>query len=45
LRAGIADLGQALNRAELSPGDIVVQLGTPPAAAPPKAGHFLDRAL
>jgi hypothetical protein len=45
LRAGIADLSQALNRAELSPGDIVVQLGTPPAAVPPKAGHFLDRAL
>ena len=45
LRAGLADLGQALSRAELSPGDIVVQLGTPPAAVPPKAGHFLDRAL
>jgi hypothetical protein len=45
LRAGIADLSQALNRAELSPGDIVVQLGAPPAAVPPRAGHFLDRAL
>jgi hypothetical protein len=45
LRAGIAELSQALSRAELSPGDIVVQLGTPPAAVPPKAGHFLDRAL
>jgi hypothetical protein len=45
LRAGIADLGQALSRAELSPGDIVVQQGAPPAAVPPKAGHFLDRAL
>jgi hypothetical protein len=45
LRAGVNDLSQALSKAELSPGDIVVQLGTPPAAAPPKAGHFLDRAL
>jgi len=45
LRAGITDLSQALSRAELPPGDIVVQLGAPPAAVPPKAGHFLDRAL
>jgi Flagellar hook-length control protein FliK len=45
LRAGIADLGHALSRAEVPPGDIVVQFGTPPAAVPPKAGHFLDRAL
>jgi len=44
LRAGVADLGSALSRAEVPPGDIVVQLGTPPAAVPPKAGHFLDRA-
>ncbi|MGJ4925793.1 flagellar hook-length control protein FliK [Bradyrhizobium sp. HKCCYLS2038] len=45
LRAGLADLSQALSRAELSPGDLVVQDGAPPAAMPPKAGHFLDRAL
>jgi hypothetical protein len=45
LRAGIADLSQALSRAELPPGDIVVQLGTPPTTVSPKAGHFLDRAL
>jgi hypothetical protein len=45
LRAGLSDLGQALSRAELSPGDLVVQDGAPPAAMPPKAGHFLDRAL
>ena len=44
LRAGISDLSQALSRAELSPGDILVQDGAPPAVAP-KAGHFLDRAL
>ncbi|MGJ4950485.1 flagellar hook-length control protein FliK [Bradyrhizobium sp. HKCCYLS20291] len=45
LRAGLSDLSQALSRAELSPGDLVVQDGPPPAAMPPKAGHFLDRAL
>jgi hypothetical protein len=45
LRAGISQLGQALSRAELLPGDIVVREGAPvpPASAP--AGHFLDRAL
>ena len=45
LRAGLSDLGQALIRADLSPGDLVVQDGAPPAVMPPKAGHFLDRAL
>jgi Flagellar hook-length control protein FliK len=45
LRAGVTDLSQALSRAELPPADIVVQLGAPPSAAPPRAGHFLDRAL
>jgi len=45
LRAGLSDLTQALNSAELSPGDLVVQDGMPPAVAPPRAGHFLDRAL
>ncbi|MGJ5079348.1 flagellar hook-length control protein FliK [Bradyrhizobium sp. HKCCYLS3013] len=45
LRAGLADLSQALSRAELSPGDLVVQDGAPPAVMPPRAGHFLDRAL
>jgi Flagellar hook-length control protein FliK len=45
LRAGISQLSQALSRAELQPGDIVIRDGAPlqPAAAP--AGHFLDRAL
>jgi hypothetical protein len=45
LRAGVSQLSQALSRAELLPGDIVVRDGAPvqPASAP--AGHFLDRAL
>ena len=29
----------------LTPGDIVIRDGTPPASAPAPAGHFLDRAL
>jgi Flagellar hook-length control protein FliK len=45
LRAGAAQLSQALSKAELQPGDIVIQDGTPPASAPAPAGHFLDRAL
>jgi hypothetical protein len=45
LRAGAAQLSQALSRAELKPGDIVVRDGAPPQAAPARAGHFLDRAL
>ncbi len=45
LRAGAAQLSQALSRAELQPGDIVIRDGTPPQSAPPRAGHFLDRAL
>lgn len=44
LRAGIGELNQALMRAELKPGDIVVRDGTPPQPAPARAGHFLDRA-
>jgi hypothetical protein len=44
LRAGIGDLTQALTKAELKPGDIVVRDGTPPQPAPARAGHFLDRA-
>jgi Flagellar hook-length control protein FliK len=45
LRAKASELSQALTRADLQVGDIVVRDGTPvqPAAAP--AGHFLDRAL
>jgi hypothetical protein len=45
LRAGAAELSQALSKAELSPGDIVIREGTPPIMKPAKAGHFLDRAL
>lgn len=45
LRAGTAELSQALSRAELSPGDIVIREGAPPQPALAKAGHFLDRAL
>src|SRR5229473_1021105 len=45
LRAGAAQLSQALSKAELQPGDIVIRDGTPPQSAPPRAGHFLDRAL
>jgi hypothetical protein len=46
LRAGASELSQALSRAELQPGDIVIRDGAPPQAAPAaRAGHFLDRAL
>jgi hypothetical protein len=45
LRAGAAQLSQALSRAELRPGDIVIRDGTPPQPAPARTGHFLDRAL
>lgn len=46
LRAGMPQLSQALTRAELQPGDIVIRDGMPPQAAPAaRAGHFLDRAL
>ncbi|WFU28441.1 flagellar hook-length control protein FliK [Bradyrhizobium sp. CB1717] len=44
LRAGIGELSQAMTKAELKPGDIVVRDGTPPQPAPARAGHFLDRA-
>lgn len=44
LRAGIGELNQALTKAELEPGDIVVRDGTPPQAPPARTGHFLDRA-
>ena len=45
LRAGAAELNLALSRADLVAGDIVIRDGTPPQAAPARAGHFLDRAL
>jgi hypothetical protein len=45
LRAGAVELGKALSRAELRPGDIVIQDGAPPQATAARAGHFLDRAL
>ena len=44
LRAGVPQLAQALSRAELKPGDIVVGDGAPTQAAAAPAGHFLDRA-
>lgn len=45
LRAGTAELSQALSRAELTPGEIVIRDGAPPLPQPAPAGHFLDRAL
>lgn len=45
LRAGALQLTQALNRAELQPGDIIIGEGAPPQPKPAPAGHFLDRAL
>lgn len=45
LRAGAAQLSQALSHAELRPGDIVIRDGTPPQTAKPSVGHFLDRAM
>ncbi len=45
LRAGASQLSQALSRAELAPGEIVIRDGAPPQATPARAGHFLDRAL
>jgi hypothetical protein len=45
LRADAGELSQALAKADLQPGEIVIRDGAPPQAAPAKAGHFLDRAL
>jgi hypothetical protein len=45
LRAGVSQLSQALSRAELQPGDIVIRDGAPLQSKPAPAGHFLDRAL
>jgi hypothetical protein len=45
LRDGAAQLSQALSKAELQPGDIVIRDGAPPQSQPAPAGHFLDRAL
>jgi hypothetical protein len=45
LRAGAGELSQALSKAELVPGDIVIRDGAPRPTAPARAGHFLDRAL
>jgi Flagellar hook-length control protein FliK len=44
LRAGVSQLSQALSRAELKPGDIVIRDGAPSQSAAASAGHFLDRA-
>jgi Flagellar hook-length control protein FliK len=43
LRANGAQLQDALRAAALEPRDIQVRVGTP-AAPPPAAGRFLDRA-
>lgn len=45
LRAGLPRLSEALSRAELQPGDIVIRHGAPTQTSPAPAGHFLDRAL
>jgi hypothetical protein len=45
LRAGASQLSQALSRAELQPGDIVIRDGAPLQSKSAPAGHFLDRAL
>ena len=45
LRAGVSQLSEALSRADLQPGDIVVRDGAPTQPAPAPAGHFLNRAL
>jgi Flagellar hook-length control protein FliK len=45
LQAGASQLSQALTRAELLPGDIVIRVGVPAQSASAPAGHFLDRAL
>ncbi len=45
LRTGASQLSQALSRAELQPGDIVIRDGAPLQPSPAPAGHFLDRAL
>jgi hypothetical protein len=45
LRAGVSQLSQALSRAELQPGDIVIRDGAPSQLVSARAGHFLDRAL
>jgi hypothetical protein len=44
LRAGVAQLSQALSRAELTPGEIVVRDGVPSQGTRAVPGHFLDRA-
>ena len=45
LRAGVSQLSQALSRADLQVGDIVVRDGAPLQRTSAPAGHFLDRAL
>jgi hypothetical protein len=45
LQAETGQLSQALRRANLQPGDIVVREGAPQQIAPASAGHFLDMAL
>lgn len=44
LRANAGQLGEALHRADLKAGDIVIAHGAPLPTNPAPAGHFLDRA-
>jgi Flagellar hook-length control protein FliK len=45
LQAGMSQLSEALSRAELQPGDIVIRHGVPAQSVSAPAGYFLDRAL
>jgi len=45
LHGGMAQLSEALIRAELQPGDIAIRHGAPMQSVSAPAGHFLDRAL
>jgi hypothetical protein len=45
LRAATSQLSEALSRAELQPGDIVIRHGAPAQSIAAPVGHFLDRAL
>jgi hypothetical protein len=44
MRAGVSQLTQALSRADLKAGEIVIRDGAPSQPVTAPAGHFLDRA-